>query len=508
MTDLIENLAANLVDVLVYAATGLVFILGMMKCVFPVNAHTRRLRRAVHMLENAPDGQERPVWQDPLFLGKKMQNAWRRFLKNAEQLDARGLNCDVRDYVNDETVIYAAGHTQFGDVVPGLLTSLGILGTFIGLMRGLGGLDVSDAAKTMESIPAMIGGMTFAFGTSIVGIACSLVFNILSRMAQGGAVSAIDEFQDAFCDLVMQQPLDEGVQMICQQRDRDALLRRAAGEVTARVSDGVTGAVERSLAPVAQSMGQFIAGQSQTQVEGLAAITQQFIAQMNRSLGGHLMQLGETLASLNRSQTVSFDALQRAMASADRVMDNMNHIQTVTERMMTRFEGYVSSVEGAQKNNDAFLTHGSQVLTGLMTSGEEQAQLLDKLKLQQKETERQMREYAEWSGRVLTAVQKQAGDVSGLGTEMRKSAKALTDSYASFVENIGSGLSRSVGLFDENVNSVLKVLNEKLTDIRTAAALQKDGGLAAELGRLESLMADMNGLLEGLRRDMQAKERV
>ena len=85
-------------------------------------------------------------------------------------MDARGLNCNVEDYVNDDTVIYAVGHAQLAEVVPGLLTSLGILGTFIGLMRGLSGLDLNDAAKTMESIPQLIGGMTYAFTTSIAQV--------------------------------------------------------------------------------------------------------------------------------------------------------------------------------------------------------------------------------------------------------------------------------------------------------------------------------------------------
>ena len=160
VTEILNTLAASLADVLVYGAIAVITIVGFVKCIFPSRGCARLLRRAVRRLEvmTIRDGTT-PVWQDPLFLGKPMQTAWRRFLVNAEQLDSRGINCDVEDYINDDTVIYAHSHTQLGDVIPGILTSLGILGTFIGLVRGLGALNLSDAENTMSGISEMISGM-------------------------------------------------------------------------------------------------------------------------------------------------------------------------------------------------------------------------------------------------------------------------------------------------------------------------------------------------------------
>lgn len=500
--DVVRNMAANMTDVLIYTATAVVFMVGLFKCVFPVRAQAHRLRRAVRTLETTPpQNGERPVWQDSVFLGKRMQNAWRRFLQNAEQLDARGLACNLDDYVNDDAVIYSVGHVQLGEMIPSFLTSLGILGTFIGLIRGLGGLDVSDAAKTMESIPAMIGGITFAFSTSIAGIACSLVFNVFNRMAIGSAVSAIDEFREAFHDLVMQCPLDEGVLMICQQRDRDNMLRRMSGEMANRVSGGMQEALERSLVPVTQQMTQFVMGQTQAQIDGVSLIAQQFVTQMNRSLGNQLVQLGETLSVLNQSQQVNFESLQGAMNAADHLMDNMGHLQRTTEEIMTRFEGYIASVEESKRNHDEFLTHGAQVLSGMMAGNEEQSALLDKIRNHQRELQVDMRDYAEWSSRALQAVQGQSKEMSAVSQEMRKSAEMLSGSYASFVQNIGNGLNKSVGLFDENVGSVMNVLNERLKAMKIAAEMNNGDdhkGLIEELSALQRTMTDISVQLKAV----------
>ena len=511
MSDFLQNLtanfAANVTDFLIYAAIALVMLIGIVKCVLPVNRSARRLRRGVHLLETS-GGEGRPVWQDVLFLGKEVQGPWRRFLVNAEQLDQRGLNCNVEDYINDDTVIYSVGHAQLAEVVPSLRTSLGILGTFIGLMRGLGGLDVSDAAKTMDSIPQMIGGMTFAFMTSIAGISCSLVFNMLNRMAYGSATGAIDEFTDAFADLVMQKPLEDNVQMICQQEDHSALLRRLSADMGSRVSEGIVSGVEQCLTPVAQSMNQFILGQTQAQIDGVAGIASQFVNQMNRMLGNQFTQLGQTLSQVNQAQAVSFESMDRTMAAADQILSGLSQVQEVTNRVMERFESYINTIDQAQESSGAFLTHGSQVLSGMLTASQEQSDFLASIKTAQRDLQASMHEYADWSGRVLSAVQTQADgamNMAGdLNARMDESSRKLSDSYSAFVQNLSGGFSQALGMFEKNMHDLMGAMNEKLEEIRQAesapsgqaARLQKETeGCVQSLSKLQRALAQMTAAL-------------
>ena len=491
-----QEMAENWVDILIYTAMGIVFLAGLFKCVLPLLHSARGLRHAVRLLEKPAAKGQKPVWQDSLFLGKRMQDAWKRFLLNAEQLDARGLACDVEEYVNDDSVIYAFGHVQMAEMLPGLLTSLGILGTFIGLIRGLGGLDVSDAAKTMESIPKMIGGMTFAFTTSIVGVACSIVFNIVTRVAHGRADAAIDDFYSAFHDLVMPPPMDEAVTLICQHEDQEKLLRRASGELTVRVSEGVAKAVENSFVPVTQAMNRFIMGQTQSQMEGLSNITQQFIVQMNRSLSGQLVTLAETLNRINQSQQISSEALDRTMASADVIMKDMSHLQTATGEIMTRFEQYMDYMQNAQNGNEAFMTHGSQVLSGLMTASDEQRAMLEQLRAQQAAIENGLRDSAAMQEQALSSLRASAQHTISATRDaadaMQRSAEALSGSYGSFVENIGSGLEKSVENFDRNVGSILNVINEKLTQLRKNA--EADPGRTEWMNEISQMQLTMTAI--------------
>jgi hypothetical protein len=73
---------------------------------------------------------------------------------------------------------------------PGLLTAMGILGTFIGLVMGLEN-GTSGAAAAASDVPidieSLVGGLHVSFRTSVIGLVCSLVLTAVSRNVAGRA---------------------------------------------------------------------------------------------------------------------------------------------------------------------------------------------------------------------------------------------------------------------------------------------------------------------------------
>ncbi len=515
MPEIIKTLAGSLADVLVYAAIAVITIVGFIKCILPSRACARLLRRAVHRLEvmTIKNG-ETPVWQDPLFLGKPMQTAWRRFLVNAEQLDSRGINCDVEDYINDDTVLYAHSHTQLGDVLPGILTSLGILGTFIGLVRGLGALDLSNAENTMQGISDMISGMNFAFGTSIAGCACSLLFNILNRAGIGSAQKAIDAFYEAFTEFVMQRPLSDNVQAICQQEDQAAFLRHAVNELGSRMTDGVTDAVARSMTPLTQSINQYIASETQAQLDGLDRIVNSFVTRMGGTLDGQLNRLGQTLSAINQSQQMDRDALNGSMDAAMNILGSMQEMSGVMQQVAARLEDYAGEQIDKWRDQQAYADQMGQMIASMHAASQEQLDYVQALRASHDSLQNNMQEYANWSGQVLQAVHQQSADTGAAAQQvsqsMRDSSRALSESYTAFVESVSSGLSRTMGLFEENMHGVISMLDGKLASIEKTAKTAQKGfdlkneqlsegaeGLLSALSRMQRALSDMTACLTG-----------
>jgi len=76
------------------------------------------------------------------------------------------------------------------DSIPGVFTTLGVLGTFLGIFFGLMDFDVD---KITESIPTLLKGLKTAFLTSIIGIALSIVFGKISQVVLRKVELTIEE---------------------------------------------------------------------------------------------------------------------------------------------------------------------------------------------------------------------------------------------------------------------------------------------------------------------------
>lgn len=345
---LLSLLGTNLVDFLVYGAIALVVLVGVCKCIYPVFRNGSLLNRAVDKLEKTAGNNQRPSWREPRFLGRALRNEWQKFLLNAGQLDVRGMPCDIEDYINEDSVIDKPGHSQLAELIPSLLTSLGILGTFIGLMEGLTSVNFSDAQGTMDSIPLLLTGMRFAFATSVAGITCSLLFNMFYRMSVGRACRALDSFDEAFYELAMPRPLSPEVQLICQKQDEEERLARIAEAVGNRVSSSLEMAVSRAMDPLTKSLDTFIQGATQEQVEGVRRIVGQFVSQLNAQLSGQMTTLGHTMEMVSQGQLQTQKNLQNTLNAAQAMATDAQAMQAASAQMAQALQGWAEELKNSQ----------------------------------------------------------------------------------------------------------------------------------------------------------------
>ena len=236
------------------------------------------------------------------------------------------------------------GHAQLAELIPGLLTSLGILGTFIGLMQGLTSVDFSNAQGTIESIPQLLSGMRFAFATSVAGISCSLLFNMFNRMSAGRAVRALDNFEDAFYELAMPRPLQPDVQMMCQKQDEEVRMARLAENVGNHVAASLEMAVGRAMAPLTQSLDTFIKCATREQVDGVRRIVGQFVQQMNTSLSSQMTALGDTMNVVNQGQLQTQQNLQSTLDAARGMAKDAQAIREASAEIAKQMQAFAQEM--------------------------------------------------------------------------------------------------------------------------------------------------------------------
>ena len=377
----VKAILPDLADWAVYAAIAVVTLIGFFKCLLPLWSTTGSLRRAIHRLQDhagdAAGG--KPIWQEARFMGKRLRGSWLRFLQNAEQLDRRGLPTNVEDYINDDTVTHGPGNATLAELIPNLLTSLGILGTFMGLSRGLSTLNFSNANELVEGIPNLLTGMRFAFGTSVAGIGCSLVFNMLNRISQGSSYRAIDDFVSSFTQLAMSRPLDNDVQLICQNQDRNHMLQGINETLADRLAENVGLAITRSMDPVTASMDRFIVGATRNQIEGVNHIVSRFVDEMNRSLGNDFTSLGATMNAVSNNQMLAARQAEQTLLSAGGIVEDAKKLRELTDSVLIRFDSYVAELKETRKRDENFERSASQLMSRMQQESKSLGELMTRL---------------------------------------------------------------------------------------------------------------------------------
>lgn len=134
----------------------------------------------------------------PFFRQKTLDGFFDAYLLKVQKQQEEGLPVgDIEDVINEDSLElrnWRGVVLQFA----GVLTALGLLGTFLGLMTGISNVSFSTVDATISSIERLLGGIATAFYTSIVGVILSIIFNIVNRIVWNITLREMNMFLEAF----------------------------------------------------------------------------------------------------------------------------------------------------------------------------------------------------------------------------------------------------------------------------------------------------------------------
>lgn len=121
---------------------------------------------------------------------------------NVKTPDGIKTNIPSANYFNDDNVSKAHKlNLRMLDTGSGTLVGLGLLGTFLGLTFGIAGFDSSDSSNIQQSIQNLLGGMSTAFSTSLLGMFCSLIYTAIDKTMRNKLHKNIYSFTEHLDDI-------------------------------------------------------------------------------------------------------------------------------------------------------------------------------------------------------------------------------------------------------------------------------------------------------------------
>ena len=461
------------VDTLIYLAILLVLLFALMRCLLPLIAVSGRLRRAARVIitENKQN-KEKKSWNDIHFLGDRLESVWADFLQNAEMRDAHGESCDVSQYINEETVIYTGGGTRLAEITPGILTSLGILGTFLGLVMGLSGLNLNaaDTSALLAAMQKLIGGMSTAFLTSIAGVVASIFFNLLNTHYTNKCEKAIDRFCDVFSLSALPKPVSQETAMLTLAQEQTAYVRQAVEDVSQKMAVQMEQSILRAMLPVQRSMDNFILAATQAQVEGVDRIAQVFVQRMNVALGNEFDHLRQVLRETGMEQQKAQQEMRAATEAIAQMTQDVVNMHQLSQGVLEHFRDYVSDMDASRANVEETNRKTLELLAAMNKTSGQQAMYLAKLQDYQAALTANQQQYAVWTDKFLASAQEQtritAKEMDRVVDELHEGARALSGSYETFTRQTQENLAKTTALFDESITSSIRQMNETLDTMR------------------------------------------
>ncbi len=233
-------------------------------------------------------------------------------------------NCDLEEYINED-LIDRVGLSFFNSGMPGTLTGLGILGTFLGLSIGLGSFNGNDIYAVTDNVGTLLGGMKVAFHTSVYGIFFSLIFNFVYRSIMADAYERLDIFLDVFRQCVVAPVVNE------DENDAAMLVYQA------------------NMSNTLKQMLELMQGTAKEQTAGVERIVNQFMEQMSATMGTNLKQLGNSLVMTGEAQQIYADNCKRLMDSAAALVENNKENQRMWQVALEKQELFAGQLEEQKK---------------------------------------------------------------------------------------------------------------------------------------------------------------
>jgi len=260
-----------------------------------------------------------------------LQNAFNKYrLRMKTYRTRRGYvgSCDLEEYISEE-LLEQVGMSHFNSSVAGTLTGLGILGTFLGLSMGLGSFSGNDIYTISDNVGPLLTGMKVAFHTSVYGIFFSLIFSFIYRGLMADAYQKLENFHKAFKQFAMPVVVTED--------------ENAAAMVV----------YQAKIANSLKQIQELMQGNAMEQNAGVERIVNQFMAQMNQSLGVNFRQFGDTLRETGQAQVVYAENCKELIDATASLIEVNRNVQKALIKVMDRQEEFAEELKSQKEKLEA-----------------------------------------------------------------------------------------------------------------------------------------------------------
>lgn len=339
----LENLIVN-VTMLVIA--GIIFASCVFGSLLPTASMTADLIEVAQRFEEDAKTSHNYLWdqyinnKDDIFEDKRLLRHFKDYKLELSRISGSSdvyYKCDIEDFIGYD-LIDSVIHRERLSQVPGVMTGLGILGTFVGLSLGLQSFNTGTTAEITGSIEPLMNGIKVAFHTSIYGMVFSLIFNYVYKRRLDDAENALNYFVRNFKKYVLPDTDKLGVNRMMElQSQQTKAITELTNALTHELPEGLKTYLEPQFDHLDSTIDSFSRMATRNQMDQLERVVGNFITEMNKTLGNSFSDLSKVVSQTMYVQEANERQLkemyEKNAVAADGMVKAVNEMENVTKQL-------------------------------------------------------------------------------------------------------------------------------------------------------------------------------
>lgn len=389
---------------------------------------------------------------------------------------------DAAEIFADERLGPGLSSSRLFQMLPGTLTGLGVLGTFVGLQLGIGGLNLTDLQKLEGSIVPLIQGCAVAFSTSVWGVVASLAFSFIEKVLEGIALWRVLKLQNRIDSLIPRYVPEEAMaELELASRGTENILKglavaigdqmqQAIGRLGSEITDALANAAREGQAPIADVAAQTVA----TAITAELGKLKQAVEQMSEQFTSRFSTASEDLMR-------SVNSFQPTVTTLAATMTDVRSTVADAVGKLNAHEGVMIQMAGAAEN----VKQAADAFASMKGT-------LDSASLRNEEAAKAQHSASESNQQVATKFQ-------GIGEKLPELRQTIEDAVK-VIGSLGGPIASLQELLarlpeDQEQNEQKRTATE---NERSTRLLNMTNELAASVGKAAEEFAKVSGLAERL----------
>lgn len=373
----------------------------------------------------------------------KLKRIWERYYNEYNNENNKSVP-DPLYYFNSNELINKAGFRKLIEIIPAVFVSLGLLGTFIGIIIGISELNTNEGSEALFlGIDTLLQGMAFAFYSSIMGILISLTYQFIDRLIFYKSLqTSVDRLLielDKTIPIETESSLLEKVANAQEEQLSDMktfFTDQFLPVLTSGISDSISDVITPQLEKSNEIMDRVSKNTLEAQSESLNEMVNHFVSSLNEITGNHIEELGNALHKTVEWQEKVYDemsSLVNELANVAKAQGDMakkttelsEEMNTYTEKLANyqdRLSNTTNELESITEENTKLLSTIGDRYEQLVTKHDEESNLFEQKLISM--------------GEMIEKVTSMISSFTTLNEEMKLTIEAVVNTTGSLNENI------------------------------------------------------------------------